>query len=366
MIINWIGPVGPTGYGRFSRFIVPELAKLGHNVNVIPSYQEEIRIAEPEIMQFYNNINENILRADATIRFSIANPDDAVRFYGKRRIFFNMLEVDKIPPFWVKALNTVDRVWVPSHWGKEVYKSSGVTRPIDVVPGGVDVGIFNPYRAPLFEKGDNYRFLFVGKWEYRKGIDIILKAFTEEFTKDEKTELVLMCDSIRMFNQNFNIYKELWNKRLPENRATIQIIEGIIPEYNKMGQVYTSCDAFINPTRGEGWNLPLIEAMACGLPCITTNWSAHTEFANEKNSYLINDYTLVKAIHPEQLSQLFLQFGRWAEPNVKEVKERMRYVFDNQEEAKKLGEKASKEMEEKWTWGKSAKIAEKALEKVMK
>lgn len=367
MIINWLGPIGPTGYGRFTRFIVPAIDNLGHTVCVTPAYPAEFPHADEEIKKYIHNMDENILNADAAVRLTLSNPSDTIMIHGKKRVFFNMLEVDRIPDVWVKSLNTVDEVWSPSNWGKKVYKKSGVTVPIKVVPGGVDLSNFNPWREPLIEKPtDKYRFLFVGKWEHRKGVDILLRAFSEEFGEKENVELVLACDSIKWFAPQFNIYKALLNLKLPSDRPTIQIMEGMIKEYHHMGRLYNSCDAFVNPTRGEGWNLPLIEALACGLPSIATNWSAHTEFANEKNAYMLNDYKLVSAANTgQQISPFYLQQGKWAEPSIKEVKEKMRYIFDNQNEAKKKGKFAAKDMEN-WTWKESGRKAVKNLEELIK
>jgi glycosyltransferase involved in cell wall biosynthesis len=148
--------------------------------------------------------------------------------------------------------------------------------------------------------------------------------------------------------------------KLSQDRAGISIIEGYIPNYRDMGRLYRSADCLVNPTRGEGWNLPLLESMACGVPGITTNWSAHTEFANKNNSYLLEDISMVPAIHPRQICQPFLQYGKWAEPTVKELRDKMRYAYENREETCKLGARAMIDAK-KWTWMEAAKKAEKVL-----
>jgi len=364
MRIYWVGPVGLTGYGRITNFVLPKLSELGVDIHLDLAYQNEISSMSQELFKFYNPTDINQLDADVSIRLSIANPSDAMSFHGNKRVIFTMLEVDKIPPFWVKALNTLDQVWTPSKWGKKVFKSSGVKRPVKVVPLGVDLNIFNPYRDPLVQKEDNFRFLFVGKWETRKGVDILVKAFSDEFKQNEKVELMLVCGTAKWFQPNFNIFNELLSLRLPQDRAGLKIVEGIIPKYEDMGRIYTSADCFVAPTRGEGWNLPLLEAMATRLPCISTNWSGQTEFINDKNCYLLNDFTLVSASGKQQLSNIFLQFGKWAEPNPEELKEKMRYVFDNQNEAKKKAKKAYNTAK-KFTWENTANIIYKHLMKMI-
>jgi glycosyltransferase involved in cell wall biosynthesis len=358
MNINWIAPVGKTGYGIFSTNFLSALKKLDIDINVIPTYMEEIPLADKGIKELIDLKSTDILDADVIIKTCISNPSDIIGFHGKKRIYYTLLEADRIPPYWVRALNTVDEVWTMSEWGKKSFIDSGVKTPIKVMQGGVDLNIFNPNREPLFPKSDKFRFLFVGKWQRRKGVDVLCKAFAEEFSADEDVELFLACDSIKIYTPNYNIFEALFNLKLGANRANIRIVQGILDNYQDMGRYYTSADCFVNPTRGEGWNLPLIEAMASGLPCITTNWSAHTEYTNEDNCILLDKYKLEKA------NDTFLEFGNWAEPNIDELKQKMRWVFENREEAQKIGDKAADDMQG-WTWDKAAKKVKKRLEEIV-
>lgn len=359
MKINFFGPLGPTGYGIITRFLTPALERQGLDVAVFPIYG--LNIAEQETLNLINKVSSpDRFDADASIKLSVANPFEGLMFNGKKRIFYTMLEVDKIPEAWVKTLNRMDQVWTLSKWGAEVFKNSGVEREIKVVPGGVDLNLFNPNRLPLIEKQDKFRFLMVGKWEIRKGCDILCKAFAEEFKSNEDVELWLACNTASFFVKNFNIYYELLKLKLPSDRADIKVID-FIQNYRDMGRLYVSADCFVEPCRGEGWNLPLIEAMACGLPAIITDWSGHTEYVNEKNAILLKNYKLVQAKHPEQIYSVYLEQGRWAEPDMEEVKEKMRWAFEHREKIKKIGEKAASDMKN-WTWDEAAKKAVKCLE----
>ena len=61
-----------------------------------------------------------------------------------------------------------------------------------------------------------------------------------------------------------------------------------------MPKLYHAADAFVLPSRGEGWGLPYVEAMSMELPVLATNWSGNTEYMNEDNSYLISVKKLIK------------------------------------------------------------------------
>ena len=105
--------------------------------------------------------------------------------------------------------------------------------------------------------------------------------------------------------------------------------------------------------------MPHIEAMACGLPIIATDWSAPTDFMNETMAYPLRVAKLIPAVAKCPYYEGF----RWAEPDEDHLVHLLRHVYENREEAAEKGRLASAEVLSKWTWHHAAeKIKARLLE----
>jgi glycosyltransferase involved in cell wall biosynthesis len=120
--------------------------------------------------------------------------------------------------------------------------------------------------------------------------------------------------------------------------------------YSQLGSFYRSADCFISAGRGEGWDMPLMEAMACGLPTIATDWGAHTEFVHEEIAYPLR----VKGTIPAVAKCPYYDGFFWADPDPDHLRFLLRQVYDNRDEARTKGAAAAREMAAKWTWDRSA------------
>ena len=112
----------------------------------------------------------------------------------------------------------------------------------------------------------------------------------------------MMCDNPFNTPQEKSYWESLYN------RPNIKLIPRVDTQeevYNIMSK--TDCGIF--PSRAEGWNLELLEMMACGKRVITTNYSAHTEFCNSDNSYLVE----IDGLEPAFDAKWFYGHGNWAE-----------------------------------------------------
>jgi glycosyltransferase involved in cell wall biosynthesis len=253
-----------------------------------------------------------------------------------------MLETDRIPAEWARQCNLMDEVWAPSTFNAETFRRSGVEKPIYVIPHGVDPDYFNP-RIRTYGLRGVYSFLSVFEWGERKGAEILLRAFNEEFSRHEP--VILICKVINA-NRSVDVRQQIANLGLDPQGGRIHIsLNQIVPTY-ELGSLYRSADCFVLPTRGEGWGLPFIEAMACELPVIATAWSAHCDFICEDTGYLLPIDGLVPAVAKSPYYQGF----KWAQPSEFHLRRLMRHVYENQEEARAKGKRASEHILREWTW----------------
>jgi glycosyltransferase involved in cell wall biosynthesis len=296
--------------------------------------------------------------------------------YGIAR---TMIEVDRITTEWVRRLNddpAIDEIWVPASFLVDAFRKSGVRddRPIVVVPEAIDTDAYDPAAAvPMAEVIGNeapcshcFKFLSNFKWEHRKGWDVLLKAYFTTFTIRDNVALYLKT-YLYMAPQPYNLHairaqvetyvRDQLNLH-PDNMPRFYILTGETAASDMPG-LYASMDAFVLPTRGEGWGLPFQEAMAMGLPTVGTAWGGNMEFMTDDNSYLIPVLGLAPpggqiggyvgssrdriVVDPSSLLKLDDKKPRGsgdpkcAEPDGDALKRILREIFDDQPKAKARG-----------------------------
>ncbi len=256
--------------------------------------------------------------------------------YARRLVGRTMFETDRIPDGWVEKCNAMDEVWVPSSFNLETFLRAGVKEhKLLKMQEGEDTKLFHPDNPPFRIPGSRgFNFLSVFQWTQRKGPDILLKAFIQEFQEDEDVALILRCygrsgpDSDLLPELLYYIEREL---HVPlEKTPPILLIPGLIPNRD-LPRLYTSADCFVLPSRGEGWGRPYVEALCSEMPVIATRWSGQLDFLNDANSYLI-DCKLAPT--PRDTDVEIFAGHQWAEPDVDHLRSLMRHVFTHREEAK--------------------------------
>ncbi len=279
-----------------------------------------------------------------------------------------MFETDRLPDGWAEACNRMDSVWIPSEFNRETFARAGVDeRKLVIVPGTIDLTPFDPACPPLqLEDTRGFNFLSVFDWTWRKGWDVLLRAYIEEFSPEEDVALIIKTSSYpergyELSNISDAILQHI-TEALKREAASIPdiVLDGSDIPTDRMPNLYRAADCFVLPTRGEGWGRPFMEAMAMGLPTIGTNWSGNTAFMNAENSYLL-DYTLVDVPETASRETPMLRGHRWAEPDAAHLRTLMRQVFTNRTEAQAVGAAARADIAKRFSYKRVAALVEDEL-----
>jgi GT2 family glycosyltransferase len=351
----------PTGYAMSTREILRALDRLGVRATYRYVYGPGTPFATPESESsgdyLMNVIAHRNGQSFPSVGVVYGQGDVFHRNRGRRKVGFTMLEVDGFPAEWVRQANRMDEVWVPSEFNRQGLMASGVKRPIHRIPLGVDPNYFHPRIQGFPNPSGEFVFLSNFEWGERKEPWLLLKVFNDEFKAAEPVRLV--CKIINK-DSHVRVRQEIVKLRLKESGGKVSFLFNREFPYYQLGSFYRSADCYISAGRGEGWDMPLMEAMACGLPSIATDWGAHTEFVHEGIAYPLRVRKTIPAIAKCPYYEGF----RWADPDPEHLRALLREVCDDREEARRRGMAAAREIAHRWTWERSAERIAARLEEL--
>jgi GT2 family glycosyltransferase len=289
------------------------------------------------------------------VSVTYAQGDAFGRNRGKLRIGFTMLEVDRIPHAWVRQANAMDEVWTPTEFNRQAMLASGVTRPIQIVPLGVDVDHFHPGATRLPNPRNEFVFLANFEWSTRKAPELLLRTFNGAFRRNEPA--VLVCKILNR-DRACDVPNLIRAMRLDENGGRIHFIYNHeIPHY-QLAALYRSVDCFVSPSRGEGWGMPLLEAMACGLPTIATHWGGHTAVLDAGDSYPLR----IRGTVPAKNGSPYYDGASWADPDAEHFAQLLRHVYEHPEEARERGLRSAARVRKTMAWTQTARAIVERLQ----
>ncbi len=251
-------------------------------------------------------------------------------------VIATMREGTFVPKARVNAINqTATLLYVPCRQNREAFADSGVRVPISVLPYGVDAARF-PYLERTRTGAEPFTFGAFGVLSPRKGADVLVRAFREEFSPAEPVQLLLKSVDplpfVPAYDRRIRVVTGFWG-----NDALLELLREL--------------DAFVLPSRAEGFGLCGLEAMATGLPTIATNWSGPADYLDLADSLPLR-CCLVDAAATEANGVRY--FGEWAEPDVAHLRSLLRWLYEHRAEAASMGKAASARVHREWTWDRVA------------
>jgi glycosyltransferase involved in cell wall biosynthesis len=343
MNINYYAPINSTGYGIASLYLLNELNSIS-DVSLFPIGNVSLD------SRYHQNLVQNCYNKSLNFDpyapcLKIWHQFDLATRIGRGTYFaLPFFELDTFNSMEIKHLSVPDVVFATSEWGKQVILNNNPNIKCEVVPLGVDNTIFNPDKITKSRQDDKYIFLNIGKWEKRKGHDILLELFNKAFSNNENVELWILASES---TNNYSTKEELLSWKQMYNSPRIKIFNGV-QSHIDIAYLIAESDCGIYPSRAEGWNLELLETMAMNKPVISTNYSAHTEYCTKDNCYLVE----IDNTELANDGKAFKNQGNWAKIDQKQKDQfidYMRYVYNNRiidnpsglETAKKLSWKNS-------------------------
>lgn len=328
-----------SGYSKATRECVLALHNYGIDVKISPIYFPVPPIVlAPDLHELYQHLIAKPERKGQKVYIYHQLPEN-----WRRRLHpsigFTYWETSKIHDYWVNKANQMNAVFLSSLHNIEAFRNSGVRAPLfHIRPSLSNVSPSSGQPPEYLRQLPPFRFLSVSQWVGRKGFDILLRAFWEEFSSNDNVALV-----IKTFDLDTQAFERIKSECAVSAQSAPVYIDSQSRNDNEMDALYRNCQAFVLPSRGEGLSYPLLEASARGLPVITTGWGGQLDFLPEHSSFLV-PYQLVP-VNPQpyygyQSDQL------WAEPSVQSLRNIMRFVFENYEQARMKGAAAKQYVED--------------------
>jgi glycosyltransferase involved in cell wall biosynthesis len=281
-------------------------------------------------------------------------------FYDDRYVIGQWFwELEQAPQWYIPAWPMVNEMWAPTHFIEQMLRNSAPRNvtisyvPLPVTKPTIDASLTREH----FGLDDRFTFLFAFDFMSvmkRKNPIGLIDAFTRAFTEGSGARLVI---------------KAINGDKRPEEREQLLATAAWHADVTVIDTYFTRvetttlmslADCYVSLHRSEGLGLTLSEAMSLGKPVIATGYSGNTDFMDETNSYLVPWTRVPVGDHAEGYSP----DATWAEPKRDAAAKFMRYVFENQDEAVRIGQKAQEDILNRFSEAASGAIMKNRLSEI--
>lgn len=362
--------LGHSGFAKAMRNVTYGLDRVGEdkiNIKSVILDGDCIGSSKTDIGRRILTLNSNnTIGAGGGFYISMNFPLGVRHHPGFYSIAYVMFETVDFPKVFVDYLKNsgMSEIWTPSTFCKESMVRAGLGgvdgSGIHVMHLGVDTIMFSREFAdePRYIPGNlggplsgKFKFLTTCGYSERKGVSILIRAFNRAFAGRDCSKVVLYFKggwypgpkAESEMNAIIN------SMGIPANERPLIVYDFNIYSDEVLASLYKGCNCFVLPSRGEGWSLPMCEAMSMELPTIGTRWSGNLDFMTDENSYLINIDGFALEPRCNWVTGYYIN-QKFAVPNEDHLVMLMRHVFENQDEGIMKGKIARDCMVNNFDW----------------
>lgn len=269
----------------------------------------------------------------------IQTPPFSAHRSNNYKIGYFYWEADRLPDVWARDINrSLDEIWAPCELVKKACLKANFRGPIKIIPtpnvakaSSEKIQIPSKFKELVLD--DNvFKFYSIFQWNKRKGYNKLIKGYYEEFSSKDNVVLILKVNPIKHSGHGIQRIRNDILKIKSMVKKTKKDLPKIFvsTEYlsrSAIESLHNSCDAFVLPHHGEGWGMPIHDAINHQNFIITTKFGGITEWLNNDNSFIIN-HSLV-AVEKMDWNPWYEPYQRWANPSLSSLKQNMRLCFEN-------------------------------------
>ena len=294
--------------------------------------------------------------SDTAITLRHAWPPDWRRPEHGAWVLIQPWEFGSIPAEWAEKAQAVDEIWCPSRYVRSLYLQAGIPREkLRVLPNGYNPAVHHPGASPTpIATSKRFKFLFVGGTIARKGSDLLLETYLKTFRRSDDVCLVIKDFGGKSAYQGQTLSEQIQAAQADPAAPEIVYLDEELPERELAG-LYTACDCLVHPYRGEGFGLPVLEAMACALPVICTGGGSTDDFATDE---FVHRIPATREFVGNEVSGLKLDHrGWWLSPDPEALRLALREAVEQAPQWRQRAQQGAEHVAAHWTWKNAAQTA---------
>jgi glycosyltransferase involved in cell wall biosynthesis len=272
---------------------------------------------------------------------------------AKHKIAYFYWEADTLPNNWGRSLSKMNELWVPCNLVRDACRKAKFQGQIKVVPTPCDdwstsknAVLPADFSNKYVVSDDVYKFYSVFQWQNRKGYRELISSYYRTFTDRDNVLLVLKVNALNIPGHTKDMIKPdilAIKRRLNQKYyPPVYLMTDIIPT-SSVRALHNSADCYVAPHHGEGWGMPIHDAMKAGNQIIATKFGGITEFLDDSSAHIIKHS--LGPVTDMGWTPLYGKYQNWAYPSTRHLSALLRDVYENHniyknkaDEAKKIAE----------------------------